>query len=56
MKDRSFYGEGPPREETGVTAWANVWDFHELDYTHRRFGRIFICADGKVIDWMNEDK
>lgn len=56
MESGKLHADGQESEESRVTVWANIWDFHELDYAHRRFGRIFICGDGRVIRWESEDK
>ena len=39
-----------------VLQWANIWDFHQLDYAYKTFGRIFVCGDGRVIAWGDEKK
>ena len=41
---------------SGTLAFLNRWDIHELDYAHRRVGRIVICEDGRVVRWENSDE
>ena len=48
--------ERPCSSDDRVVIWANIWDFHELDYSYKRFGRIFVCEDGRVVRWENSDK
>lgn len=43
-------------ESETVLQWANIWDFHQLDYAYKTFGRIFVCGDGRVIAWGDEKK
>ena len=42
-------------ENTLVMLYVNEWDFHDLDRLHEWLGRIFVCGDGKVIFWADQD-
>ena len=42
--------------EHGVDFWMNKWDFHDLNYLHETYGRIFICEDGRVAAWEDGEE
>ncbi|MBR7058734.1 MAG: hypothetical protein IKI35_08390 [Stomatobaculum sp.] len=41
--------------EGGAITFLNKWDFHELAHAHDAFGRIFVCAGGRVVAWYDDD-